>query len=108
MRAYESGVREDASVRVASGASDGPYRLRGAVDSAWPSQGYAHRVTVWQRLGEALRAVLRTILPVLFLSGAFAALYLYMASPVAYFAIRGAMWLSVSAFLLPLAFWWSI
>ena len=107
MRAYESGsvpARGEVPVRAAVGVNSGPYRLRGASDAAWPSYGYGQRVTIGQRLGEALRAIIRTILPVVALSAALGSMYLYMDTPLPYFADAYGPWLTVSHLLLPAAF----
>ena len=90
--------------RLAVGISDGPYRLRGASDATWPSQGYGQQTGLLQRLAEATRAVLRTVIPVLTLCAALAAMYLYMNSSLPYFADAHGHWLTISHLLLPLAF----
>jgi uncharacterized PurR-regulated membrane protein YhhQ (DUF165 family) len=51
-----------------------------------------------------LRAVLRIFLPVLALSAALGAMYLYMDTPLPYFADSRGSWLTVSHLLLPVAF----
>jgi uncharacterized PurR-regulated membrane protein YhhQ (DUF165 family) len=89
---------------MAVGINDGPYRLRGASEATWSSQGYGQPVGILRRIGEALRAVARMILPVLGLCAAFAGMYLYMDTQVSYFADSGKAWLTVSHLLLPLAF----
>jgi len=107
VRAYESGAlsaQDDASTRLAVGISDGPYRLRGATDATWPSQGYGQRDGIGRRLADAMRVVLRIIIPVLTLCAAIAAMYLYMDSALPYFADGRARWLTVSHLILPLAF----
>ncbi len=90
--------------RLAVGINDGPYRLRGAAETTWSSQGYGQEVGIWRKLGDATRAVLRMIVPVLTLCAALAAMYLYMDTQLAYFADRSGRWLTVSHLLLPLAF----
>jgi uncharacterized PurR-regulated membrane protein YhhQ (DUF165 family) len=107
VRAYESGAvsaRDDASTRLAVGISDGPYRLRGATDATWPSQGYGQRSGFGRRLADATRAVLRSVIPVLALCAALAAMFLYMDTTLPYFAGGHGRWLTVSHLLLPLAF----
>jgi uncharacterized PurR-regulated membrane protein YhhQ (DUF165 family) len=89
---------------VAVGVNEGPYRLRGASDAAWPSYGYGQRVTLGQRVSVAVRAILRTILPILALGAALGAMYLYMDIPLSYFADARGHWLTVSHLLLPVAF----
>lgn len=89
---------------MAVGIDDGPYRLRGATDATWHTQGYGQPATVLHRLMDAVRAVLRIILPVLSLCMALAALYLYMDTPLPYFADGATRWLTVSHVLLPAAF----
>jgi uncharacterized PurR-regulated membrane protein YhhQ (DUF165 family) len=91
-------------VRIAVGVNDGPYRLRGATDAAWHTQGYSQRAGIGRWLTGALRAVLRIILPVVTLCTAFAALYLYMNTPVSPFADQSGKWLTVSHLILPAAF----
>ncbi|MEI9888347.1 MAG: hypothetical protein WDN08_17970 [Rhizomicrobium sp.] len=90
--------------RLAVGINDGPYRLRGAAETTWSSQGYGQEVGIWRRLADALGAVLRMIVPVLTLCAALIALYLYMDTQLAYFADATGRWLTVSHLLLPLAF----
>ena len=108
MRAYGSGAlsaQDDASTRLAVGISDGPYRLRGASDASWPSQGYGQQTGLARGSAKrSARAVLRTVIPVLALCAALAAIYLYMDTPLPYFAEQKARWLTVSHLLLPLAF----
>ena len=107
MRAYESGTFSDraaASTRQAVGITDGPYRLRGASDTAWPAQGYGNREGISRRLVEALNAALKIILPVLFLCISLAAIYLYMDRALPYFADRSGSWLTISHLILPAAF----
>ncbi|MBV9539692.1 MAG: VUT family protein [Alphaproteobacteria bacterium] len=89
---------------MAVGIDDGPYRLRGASDVAWPSQGYGQRTGISQRVADAFRAVVRMVLPVLGLCAALAAMYLYMDSALPYFADRSGRWLTVSDLILPAAF----
>lgn len=107
MRAFESenfDGREAASSRAEASATDGPYRLRGASDAVWASQGYSQRHGMGRRIGEALVAIGRMILPVIFLSLSFAAIYLYMDRSLSYFADAQGKWLTVSHLLLPVAF----
>ena len=107
MRVYESGkesARANAPARLAVGVSDGPYRLRGASDAAWPSYGYGQRATASQRLGGAVRSVLRTIVPVLALGAALGSMFLYMDTPLPYVTDAQGHWLTVSHLLLPAAF----
>ncbi|MEI9993624.1 MAG: hypothetical protein WDM91_03430 [Rhizomicrobium sp.] len=89
---------------MAVGINDGPYRLRGATDAAWHSQGYGQKTSIGGRIGRMFRAVLRTVIPVLALCAALAALYLYMDTILPYFADGPARWLTVSHLLVPLAF----
>ncbi len=89
---------------MAVGINDGPYRLRGAAETTWSSQGYGHEVGLWRKLADATRAVLRMIVPVLTLCAALAALYLYMDTQLPYFADGATRWLTVSHLLLPVAF----
>jgi uncharacterized PurR-regulated membrane protein YhhQ (DUF165 family) len=107
VRAYESGslsTSDQVSTRLAVGINDGPYRLRGATDATWPSQGYGQRSGMGRKISEAMRAIARIIIPVLTLCAALAALYLYMDTALPYFADGRARWLTVSHLLLPLAF----
>ena len=107
MRSYESGslsAHDDAPTRLAVGISDGPYRLRGASETAWSSQGYGAQVGFGRKLADATRAVLRTVIPVIALCAALAAMYLYMDTPLPKFVAGNAHWLTVSHLLLPLAF----
>jgi uncharacterized PurR-regulated membrane protein YhhQ (DUF165 family) len=96
--------REARSAHVEAGATDGPYRLRGASDTVWPSQGYSKREGIGARLGDTLAATTRMILPVIFLCMSIAAMYLYMDRTLPYFADAQGRWLTVSHLLLPLAF----
>lgn len=89
---------------MAVGINDGPYRLRGAAETTWSSQGYGHEVGFGRKLGDAIRAILRTVIPVLSLCVALAAMYLYMDTQLPYFADGAARWLTVSHLLLPAAF----
>ncbi|HJW42682.1 MAG TPA: hypothetical protein VJ476_15825 [Rhizomicrobium sp.] len=89
---------------MAVGIDDGPYRLRGATDATWHNQGYGQSGGFLRRLGDMFRAILRTIIPVLALCTALAAMYLYMDTTVPYFAERGTHWLTVSHLLMPVAF----
>jgi len=91
-------------VKLAVGINDGPYRLRGASEATWSSQGYGQPAGFGRRLGDAARAVLRTFLPVLALCTALTAMYLYLDTPLPYFLDSHAPWLTVSHLLLPLAF----
>jgi uncharacterized PurR-regulated membrane protein YhhQ (DUF165 family) len=105
VRAFESrtfvGRR---TTRVEAGVADGPYRLRGAADTAWPTLGYSQRYGMGRQFNESILAAGRMIVPVIFLSISFAAMYLYTDHPLPYFADAQGMWLTVSHFLLPLAF----
>ena len=80
----------------AGSVEDGPYRLRSASDAAWSGgTAYGHRETFGQKLGAAVTAVLRMILPVLSLLAAFVGLYLYRDTPVPLFLDgTGAPWLT--------------
>ena len=108
MKAYQQtgffSSHEDASDRFATDVTDGPYRLRGASDTTWHAQGYGQRVTFGRRIGESFTAVVRTILPVLFLGISLAALFLYQDRVLPYFADASGKWLTVSHLLLPAAF----
>ena len=105
VRAYESGAaRGESTHRMAVGIDDGPYRLRGASDATWHTQGYGQNAGIGRRLMDGFRAVLRTIIPVLALCTALAAMYLYMDTTLPYFADAGVRWLTVSHLLLPVAF----
>jgi uncharacterized PurR-regulated membrane protein YhhQ (DUF165 family) len=90
---------------LAIGIDDGPYRLRGASDATWHTQGYGQQpVGIGRRVMDAIRAVMRTVVPVLALSAALAAMFLYMDTTLPYFADGRTPWLTVSALLIPLAF----
>ena len=92
-------------MRLAIGINDGPYRLRSASDVAWaPSYGFGQRTTLGRRVAEAARAVLRTIVPVLGMIAAFAAMFLYKATPVPYLGGAAGLWMTVSTLLLPVSF----
>jgi hypothetical protein len=92
-------------VRLAVGINDGPYRLRTAADAAWaPAYGYGGRVTLGRRIADAARAVLRTVVPVIGLTAAQSALFLYMATPVPYLGGTAESWMMMSALLLPFSF----
>ncbi len=86
------------------GVDDGPYRLRGASDATWHTQGYGQRAGLSRRLMDVLRAVLRIVFPVVTLCTAMAALFLYMDTTLPYFADGGRAWLTVSHLILPAAF----
>jgi uncharacterized PurR-regulated membrane protein YhhQ (DUF165 family) len=108
VRAYgfgdPAGGRDSVSRRMAG--SDSGYRMRGAADTSWPAYGaYSRRDGVWERIGGAVRAVLRLIVPVATLLLAFAAVYLYLDTPAT--ALVGeaeGRWLSVGHLMLPLCF----
>lgn len=91
-------------MRLAIGINDGPYRLRTAGAAAvWvPSHAYGQRSTTTRRMIEAARVVGRMILPVLGLSAALAAVYLFMDTPVP--NLPAEPWLTMSHLLLPCAF----
>ncbi|MEI9989760.1 MAG: hypothetical protein WDM86_06945 [Rhizomicrobium sp.] len=89
---------------MAIGIDDGPYRLRGASDTTWHNQGYGQNAGLGRRLADMFRAILRTVIPVLALCTALAAMYLYMDTTLPYFAQGGVRWLTVSHLLLPAAF----
>ena len=105
MRAYESGALsgpEGAPARLAIGINDGPYRLRTASDATWaPTYGYSSRITTGRRVADAARSALRTVVPVLGLTAAQAALFLYMATPVPYLSGTAEDWMRISTLLLP-------
>lgn len=107
VRAYNSeqfSSREARTSQVEAGAADGPYRLRGASDTVWPSQGYSQRHGIGAWFGDTLAAAARMILPVIFLCMSIAAMYLYMDRSLPYFADAQGSWLTVSHFLVPLSF----
>lgn len=89
---------------MAVGINDGPYRLRGAADVALHSHGYGHQTTFGQKLAGGFRAILRMVMPVLSLSVALAAMYLYMDTTLPYLADSAGKWLTVSHLLIPVAF----
>lgn len=107
MRAYELGslsAQGSASTQLSVGISDGPYRLRTATDLTWHSQGYGQQASFGRKVADAVRAVLRMVLPVLALFAALSALYLYMDTPLAYFTDATGKWLTAGHVLLPVAF----
>ena len=103
-----AGGRESAVVRVASTGTveDGPYRLRSASDAAWAGYAaYGHNETFWQKIGTALSAVLRMVVPVLALLACFAGFYLYRDTPVQLFLNgAGTPWLTASHLLVAAGF----
>lgn len=93
------------AVRVAVGAAgEGPYRMRGAADVAWPSQSYTQRETAYRKLLQTGLAAVRLIVPVILLLIVLSAICLYLDAPLPYLADASGEWLSVSHLLLPLAF----
>ena len=94
--------RGNTPARLAIGINDGPYRLRTADEAGWAaSYAYSQRSTT-RRVLEAVRVGGRMILPVLGLSSALAAVFLFIDMPVP--GLKSEAWLSVSHLLLPLAF----
>ncbi len=91
---------------AAGSVEDGPYRLRSASDMAWSGgAAYGRRETFGQKLGAAVRAVLRMILPVLSLLAAFVGVYLYRDTPVPLFLDgTGTPWLTGGHFLVGIGF----
>jgi len=57
-----------------------------------------------RRIADAARAVLRIVVPVLGLTAAQAALFLYMATPVPYLSGTAEHWMMISTLLLPVPF----
>ena len=107
MGAYQSenrGVRIARTTRVEAGIADGPYRLRGAADATWAPQTYAGGQGWGRRINDSALAMARTIIPVIFLTMAFAAMYLYMDSTLPYLADAHGRWLTISHLVLPVAF----
>jgi uncharacterized PurR-regulated membrane protein YhhQ (DUF165 family) len=78
--------------------------LRGASDAASAAHGYSQRSGISHRTSNALIAMGRIVVPVIFLSMSIAAMYLYMDRALPYFADSQGQWLTVSHILLPLAF----
>ena len=103
-----AGGRESAVVRVASTGTveDGPYRLRSASDAAWAGYAaYGQQETSWQKVGTALNAVLRMVVPVMALLACFAGFYLYRDTPVPLFLNgTGTPWLTASHLLVAAGF----
>ncbi|HWA91947.1 MAG TPA: VUT family protein [Rhizomicrobium sp.] len=80
------------------------YRLRSATDASWPAQfAYGRREGFWHRIGEAVRATARLIVPVVALLLSFIAVYLYLDTPVAMMG-SDASWLTVGHLLVPVCF----
>jgi uncharacterized PurR-regulated membrane protein YhhQ (DUF165 family) len=93
---FARGGRVSQARLAAEAAGGSRYRTRRASDAAWPVRAaYRRRVTAWDRLGEALRAVGRLIVPVLVLLLSFAAIYLYLDTPVRISGIQNADWITV-------------
>jgi uncharacterized PurR-regulated membrane protein YhhQ (DUF165 family) len=90
---------------MAAGNLEGPaYRLRSAADASWPAQtAYGRREGFSEKIGSAFRAVARLILPVATLLTSFAAVYLYLDTPVSFMG-ADAKWLTVGHLLLPFCF----
>ncbi|MGZ5988073.1 MAG: hypothetical protein ACXWLZ_03375 [Rhizomicrobium sp.] len=99
-----SGRRQSGSARLGPDAIDGPYRLRSGAAVAWPAQGYGQRTGIGHLVGEAVSAVVRSILPVLFLTVTLFVMYLYIDRALPYFADSQGQWLRLSDVLLPAAF----
>jgi uncharacterized PurR-regulated membrane protein YhhQ (DUF165 family) len=90
---------------LAIGINDGPYRLRTANDAALVSHyGYMPRPNTGRRIADAAQAVLRTAVAVLALTAALSAVFLYLATPVAYLSQTPERWMTVSSFLMPVPF----
>lgn len=111
MRAFgfgdPAGGRDCATSRMAAGDFDGPshYRLRSAADASWPAHAaYGRHNTFWEKLAAGTRAVVRLILPVATLLSAFAAVYLYLDTPVSLLGAADAGWLTVGHLLVPFCF----
>jgi uncharacterized PurR-regulated membrane protein YhhQ (DUF165 family) len=100
-----AGGRDSVTSRMAAGNFDGSsYRMRGAADTSWPAHmAYGRREGFWSRIGDGIGAALRLILPVATLLIAFAAVYLYLDTPVAFLGADSS-WLTVGHLLLPFCF----
>jgi uncharacterized PurR-regulated membrane protein YhhQ (DUF165 family) len=97
--------RAGAGFRVsAHSVHEGPYRLRSANDMPWTSSyGYGRRDGFWQKLGGAVAAVTRLIIPVLVLLGCVSGVYLYRDMPVPLAGI-GMPWITAADLFLPVGF----
>jgi uncharacterized PurR-regulated membrane protein YhhQ (DUF165 family) len=100
-----AGGRDGVTSRMAAGNFAGSdYSMRGAADVSWPSQmAYGRRESIWGRVGDGIRAVVRLILPVATLLVSFLALYLYLDTPVTVLGDES-RWLTVGHLLLPFCF----
>ncbi|HVV64178.1 MAG TPA: hypothetical protein VHC42_01820 [Rhizomicrobium sp.] len=83
--------------RIAAETADGSrYRTRRASDAAWPARAaYRRRASARDRLADAFRAVGRLIVPVLLLLLSFAAIYLYLDTPLRIDGIKNANWITI-------------
>lgn len=98
-----AGGRDGVSTRMA-GDFEGSYRIRSAADTSWPAYGaYGRREGFWSRIGDGFRAMGRLILPVTALLLAFAAVYLYLDTPMPFLPAE-ARWLSLGQLLVPVCF----
>lgn len=111
VRAYgfgdPAGGRENVTRRAAAGTSSGPaYRVRTAADASWPSQAiYGRRESIWTKFADVFQAVGRLIVPVIMLLLSFAAVYLYLDTPVTVLVgSTDGQWLTLGHLLLPLSF----
>ena len=106
MRALKQGSfaagRVGAGYRFSEQSIDqGPYRLRPANDAPWAAANYGRREGVLQRIGDAVSALVRLIVPVLVLLGCISGVYLYRDVPAPLDAIS-LPWITVAHLFVPL------
>ena len=110
MRVFKSeaalGGRDSTGFRIAAGVADrGSYRLHAASDMTWQGGAYYGHRSFGQKLGSALLAVARIVIPVLALLAGIAAIYLYRDTPLPLFVDGvGVPWLTASDLIIPAAF----
>jgi len=97
--------RARSGIRVSMQSVDeGPYRLRPANDAPWANAyGYNRRDGIWQKLGDAMTALLRLVVPVLVLLGCISGVYLYRDLPAPLDAVY-MPWVTAADLFVPLAF----
>ena len=109
MRAFKQDAlvagRAGSGFRISAHSVDeGPYRLRSANDAPWAnSYGYGRRDGLGQKLGGAVGAVARLIVPVLVLLGCVSGVYLYRDLPVPLTSV-GMPWITAADLFVPVGF----
>lgn len=109
MRAFKQGAVAAGRVSVGyrfstRSVEEGPYRLRSTSETSWPkAHSYGRRDGALHRLGAAVSAVGRLIVPVLVLLGCVSGVYLYRDLPVPLPEI-GMAWITAAHLFVPLGF----